>query len=106
MDLLPLLQQGKQRNASDLHLSAGIAPMLRINGDLTPMEGATRIGPDAVKEALTPYLSPNQRQFFDERKDIDFSFGIDTLDQRFRVNLFRQQHGTSAVLRYIPNNIP
>jgi twitching motility protein PilT len=106
MDLITLLQQGKQKKASDLHLSAGIAPMLRINGDLTPIDNAATIGPQDVKEALTPYLSAEQLNQFENRSDVDFSFGIDTLDQRFRVNLFRQLHGTSAVLRYIPNTIP
>lgn len=107
MNLLPLLAKGLTNKASDLHLSAGLVPQFRIDGDLTPAEGEAVLGPEDVKAALLPYLSNHQLEQFDKAgDDLDFSFGIAEIGQRFRVNLFRQIRGVSAVLRYIPNSIP
>lgn len=106
MNLIDLLSRGKVARASDLHLSAGMPPMLRIDGDLYPIDGANVLGAEEVKEALSTYLSVYQQKQCANGADVDFSFSIEHMDQRFRVNLFHQIHGASAVLRYIPTTIP
>lgn len=106
MELTDILAVGLEKKASDLHLSAGLVPMLRIDGDMVPINDMPILAPDEARTLLDPYLSDSQRKSFDELNDLDFSFGIDKIKRRFRVNLFHQLRGTSAVLRYIPDVIP
>ncbi len=106
MNLTELLQKGSEHNASDLHLSAGLPPMFRIDGDLTRLEGMPNFESGQIRELLWPILNDEQRQKHEQAIDLDFSFGIDELGRRFRVNMFNQVRGAGAVLRYIPHKIP
>lgn len=106
MEFIDLLREGLGKNASDLHLSAGLKPTIRIDGEMTPIEAAQVLGPDDVAALLGPYLSEQQKEQFSKNIDLDFSFGVDELKRRFRVNMFHQLRGCSAALRYIPDVVP
>jgi twitching motility protein PilT len=103
MDIAELLAFAVKNKASDLHLSAGLPPMIRVHGDvrrinLPPMEH------QAVHAMLYDIMNDAQRKHFEERLECDFSFAIPGL-ARFRVNAFNQQRGIGAVMRTIPSKI-
>jgi twitching motility protein PilU len=90
--------------ASDLHLSAGHKPRWRINGDMNEVADAPVLGPSQVFELLKPVMAERHRAEFTEDSDSDFAYAVHGL-ARFRVNLFRDHHGTGAVFRQIPSAI-
>jgi len=103
MDIIELLAFSAKNNASDLHLSAGEPPMMRIDGDMR------RINLPALehKEVLTmmyDIMNDKQRKGFEEFFEVDFSFEVPEL-ARFRVNAFNQNRGAAAVFRTIPSEI-
>ena len=103
MDITQLLAFSVKNKASDLHLSAGLPPMIRVNGDVR------RINVDAldhkqVHEMMYDIMNDAQRKHFEETLECDFSFGIQGL-ARFRVNAFNQNRGAGAVFRTIPSKI-
>lgn len=103
MDIAELLAFAVKNKASDLHLSAGLPPMIRVHGDvrrinLPPMEHS------AVHTMLYDIMNDSQRKHFEEHLECDFSFAIPGL-ARFRVNAFNQQRGAGAVMRTIPSKI-
>lgn len=103
MEIAELLTFAVKNNASDLHLSSGLPPMIRVDGDLRkinlpPFEDQT------VVSLLHSIMNDNQRKVFEEYFDLDFSFNIDKL-ARFRVNVFKHDRGTGGVFRTIPNTI-
>jgi len=100
-----LLRQALSLGASDLHLSAGEPPCLRVHGDLVRSEGQPALGPEAVRELVYSIMSPEQRQHFEAEHDIDFATELDG-SGRFRVNVFVQRRGPGAVLRSIPTEVP
>ena len=103
MDITELLAFGVKNKASDLHLSAGLPPMIRVHGDvrrinLPPMEHKD------VHGMVYDIMSDTQRKIFEETLECDFSFEIPNL-ARFRVNAFNQNRGAGAVFRTIPSKI-
>ena len=103
MDITDLLILTKERGASDLHLSAGMPPTLRINGKLTRLND-TALSRDDLHGLLYNVLTDEQKARFEERRDIDFA--LERVDiGRFRVNAFTQRHGEAMVLRLIPSKI-
>ena len=100
-----LLRAATGLGASDLHLSAGEAPCLRVNGDLMRMEGQPVLAPEGVVELVYSIMSPEQRARFEQEHDIDFACELEG-SGRFRVNVFVQRRGPGAVLRTIPIQIP
>ena len=103
MDISELLAFVVKNNASDLHLSAGLPPMIRVHGDvrrinLPPMEHKD------VHAMIYDIMNDGQRKFYEENLEIDFSFAIPNLS-RFRVNAFVQNRGAGAVLRTIPSKV-
>jgi twitching motility protein PilT len=103
MDIAELLAFAVKNKASDLHLSAGLPPMIRVHGDvrrinLPPMEHKD------VHGMIYDIMSDGQRKDYEENLECDFSFAIPGL-ARFRVNAFNQQRGAGAVLRTIPSKI-
>ncbi|HRH04954.1 MAG: type IV pilus twitching motility protein PilT [Polaromonas sp.] len=103
MDITQLLAFSVKNNASDLHLSAGMPPMIRVHGDVR------RINVDAldhkqVYAMVYDIMNDSQRKRYEEFLEIDFSFEIDGL-ARFRVNAFNQNRGAGAVFRTIPSKI-
>lgn len=103
MDLAQLLAFSVRKQASDLHLSAGLPPLLRVHGDIR------RINTDPLDHArvlamVKGIMSPEQQAYFDTHWDLDFAYEIEGL-ARFRVNAFVHQRGAGAVLRTIPSTI-
>lgn len=89
-----------QRGASDLHLSVGSPPKIRIDGKLHPTEHEVLV-PEVTKKIVYSVLSPEQVVRFEKDMEIDFSFGVTNLG-RFRTNAFVQRGTVAAVLRMIP----
>lgn len=104
MNLSNLLLQCITRDASDLHLSSGTPPMLRVNGDLIPMNEAVCVRDD-LHAALMTHMSSHQQAQFTQSHECDFSLELSEV-ARFRVNVFMQARGLSAVFRVIPQSIP
>ena len=103
MDISELLAFTVKNKASDLHLSASLPPMIRVNGDvrrinLPPLEHKD------VHAMVYDIMNDGQRKFYEEHLECDFSFAIPNL-ARFRVNAFVQQRGAGAVFRIIPSTV-
>jgi twitching motility protein PilT len=103
MDISELLAFSVKNKASDLHLSAGLPPMIRVHGDvrrinLPPLEHKD------VHSMIYDIMNDGQRKAYEENLEIDFSFSIPGL-ARFRVNAYNQDRGAAAVMRTIPSTI-
>ena len=103
MDITELLAFSVKHNASDLHLSAGLPPMIRVDGDvrrinLPPLEHRQ------VHSLVYDIMNDHQRKVYEEDLEVDFSFEIPNL-ARFRVNAFNQSRGIGAVFRTIPSKV-
>jgi twitching motility protein PilT len=103
MDISELLAFSVKNKASDLHLSAGLPPMIRVHGDvrrinLPPLEHKD------VHGMIYDIMNDGQRKQYEEMLECDFSFAIPGL-ARFRVNAYNQERGASAVMRTIPSKI-
>ena len=103
VELEDLLEFTVENNASDLHLSSGLPPMIRIDGDIRRLSAAA-LSSSQILKMIYGIMNDRQRRIFDEDSDMDFSYGIEGL-ARFRVNAFQQLRGTSAAFRTIPNKI-
>ena len=95
--LLKLLELG----GSDLHLSVDAPPMVRIDGDLEPLDHTDSLTGRQVQEAVYSILTDRQKQAFEEEKELDFAYEL-TGAARFRVNVLQQQGSVGAVFRTIP----
>jgi len=104
MDIADLLIQTKERDGSDLHLSAGSRPLMRLHGELTPLE-EEELSKDTVHRMIYEVLNDDQRRLFEENRDLDFAIELGEV-ARFRVNVFNQRNGQGAVFRVIPTRIP
>lgn len=102
MDLFSLLEYAVKNKASDLHISAGMPPMIRINGDIKKFD-VPELGNDDVKNMLFSVLPDKLKKVYEETLECDFSF--ERPNSRFRVNAFNQQRGVAAVFRLIPSKI-
>ncbi len=103
-DIRDLLAQVKEQKGSDLHINIGLPPMIRIHGDLTRMN-LPPISEEKSAQLLLPILNEEQTARFRERWEFDFSYEVKHVG-RFRVNIFKQRAGISAVFRLIPTQIP
>ncbi len=99
-----LVSEATQKGASDLHLSAGGPPRLRVDGDLVATDHPT-LDAAGVWEIIGSILTDAQRQQFEAEHELDFSWAAPEIG-RFRVNVFMQGRGPGAVLRTIPTKIP
>ena len=99
-DLLGFMVKNK---ASDLHLSAGVPPMIRVNGDIRRIN-LPAMTHDEVHDMIYDIMADGQRKQLEEHFECDFSFEIPNLS-RFRVNAFKQNRGAGAVFRAIPSKI-
>jgi len=104
MDISELLIFATKNKASDLHLSAGEPPMLRIHGELRKLESEP-LSKDLVHKMIYDVLNDRQRKVYEERKELDFSISLGEEYGRFRVNCFYQLRGEAAVFRAIPSQI-
>ncbi len=104
MTTLPeMLQKTIQAGASDLHLTNGSTPQIRVDGQLRPIE-AGPLTPADTKRLAYSVMTDGQKHIFEEKWEIDFSFGIKDLC-RFRANVFTQRGAVGAVFRLIPFEI-
>src|ERR1700675_4079031 len=103
MDLTELLAFVVKNKASDLHLSSGLPPMIRVHGDVRRINLPSMEHKD-VHGMIYDIMNDGQRKAYEERLEVDFSFAIPGL-ARFRVNAFNQDRGAAAVLRTIPSKI-
>ena len=103
MDITELLAFGVKNKASDLHLSAGLPPMIRVHGDIRKINLPAMLHTE-VHAMIYDIMNDEQRKTYEENKEIDFSFEIPGL-ARFRVNAFIHQRGAGAVMRTIPSKI-
>ncbi|WP_353231981.1 type IV pilus twitching motility protein PilT [Pseudomonas helleri] len=104
MDIADLLAFSVKHGASDLHLSAGVAPMLRVDGDIQRSDLPV-LTPAAVRELIHSVMNSAQRSAFESAHEADFSYAVPGLG-RFRVNAFEQQRGAGAVFRSITSQVP
>ncbi|MCH6560024.1 Flp pilus assembly complex ATPase component TadA, partial [candidate division KSB1 bacterium] len=102
-DLDKLLNFAVQKDASDIHLSAGNPPILRIHGTLRRLEN-TEITSSGLRSVIAEILSEKQRQTLEENLELDFAYAIPNV-ARFRTNLFFQLRGEAAAFRTIPDRI-
>ncbi len=103
-NLAGLLELAVSRNASDLHLSAGVAPMIRVDGEIERID-KVKLSHDDVHSMVDDIMDDKQREDFESVLQTDFSFEVPDL-ARFRVNAFRQNRGSAAVFRTIPAEVP
>ena len=103
MDITELLGFTVKNNSSDLHLSAGQPPMIRVDGDLRKIN-VPALEHKEVLKIIYDIMNDKQRKEYEEHLELDFSFEIANLS-RFRVNAFNQARGAGAVFRTIPSKI-
>lgn len=103
MDISELLAFSVKNNASDLHLSSGLPPMIRVHGDVRRINLPPLDHKD-VHGMIYDIMNDGQRKAYEDKLEVDFSFAIPGL-ARFRVNAFNQDRGAAAVLRTIPSKI-
>ncbi len=103
MDISQLLAFSVKNGASDLHLSAGVPPMIRVDGDVRRIN-VPAMEHRQIHEMVYDIMNDKQRKDYEEYFETDFSFEIPGL-ARFRVNAFNQNRGAGAVFRTIPSKI-
>ncbi len=107
--LTELLDIAIQSGASDLHLSADLAPHVRINGELRPIRGVGPLDHQAIDHLLLEQLTPSQRQTLTDCGDLDLAMewrGSQGRNQRFRVSIFRQSGSFAGAFRVVSKGIP
>ncbi|MBP7546578.1 MAG: type IV pilus twitching motility protein PilT [Corallincola sp.] len=103
MDVTELLAFAVKHKASDLHLSAGIPPMIRVDGDVRRIN-LPALDHKEVHALIYDIMNDKQRREYEEHLEVDFSFEVPQL-ARFRVNAFNQNRGAGAVFRTIPSKV-
>ncbi|HTC70253.1 MAG TPA: ATPase, T2SS/T4P/T4SS family, partial [Acidothermaceae bacterium] len=104
LDLTALLASVVSMGASDLHLTAGARPMIRLNGSLQPLEETPELSPPVIQTMLYAILTQRQREKFEAELELDFAYAVPG-QARFRVNLYRQRDAVGAAFRLIPFDI-
>ncbi|WP_286717991.1 type IV pilus twitching motility protein PilT, partial [Thalassolituus sp. UBA2009] len=103
MDITELLAFSAKQGASDLHLSAGLPPMIRVDGDVRRIN-LPALGHKEVHSLVYDIMNDKQRKDFEEFLETDFSFEVPGV-ARFRVNAFNHNRGAGAVFRTIPSKV-
>jgi len=103
MDITELLAFSVQHKASDLHLSSGVSPMIRVDGDVRRINIPALEDKD-VNSLVYDIMNDNQRKDYEQNLEVDFSFEVPNL-ARFRVNAFNSNRGPAAVFRTIPSEV-
>ncbi|OGV71352.1 MAG: twitching motility protein PilT [Methylophilales bacterium RIFCSPHIGHO2_02_FULL_57_10] len=103
MDISDLLAFSVKNKASDLHLSAGMPPLIRVHGDVRKINVPV-MDHSQVHDMVYDIMNDGQRKYYEENLECDFSFEIPNL-ARFRVNAFNQNRGAGAVFRTIPSKV-
>jgi twitching motility protein PilT len=105
MEIAQLLELSVTEKASDLHLSPGQPPIMRINGDLEPAKDMPVLSAAEVKTLIYGSLTELEQKQFEQDREIDYAVSVPNV-ARFRVNAFHQAHGVAAVFRVIPSEVP
>src|SRR5205809_5437987 len=100
-DLLTIMIE---RGASDLHITTGTPPQIRLHGKLTPLTQFEQLMPQDTQRLAYSVLNEGQKQKFEEDNELDLSFGIQGL-ARFRCNIYRQRGAVACAIRVIPTKI-
>ena len=100
LNLRDLLQEMIDKNASDLHITAGVPPMLRVDGVIHATSHPV-VTPEFSKQIAYSVLTDEQQKRFENDRELDFSFGVQGLS-RFRANVYQQRGVTSVAIRQIP----
>ncbi|HEZ5628051.1 TPA: type IV pilus twitching motility protein PilT [Neisseria meningitidis] len=103
MQITDLLAFGAQNKASDLHLSSGISPMIRVHGDMRRIN-LPEMSAEEVGNMVTSVMNDHQRKIYQQNLEVDFSFELPNV-ARFRVNAFNIGRGPAAVFRTIPSTV-
>jgi len=103
MEITELLAFSVKHNASDLHLSSGVPPLIRVDGEVRKLN-VPELKHQDVHRLVYDIMNDKQRKDYEEYLEIDFSFEVPNL-ARFRVNAFNQARGAAAVFRTIPSDI-
>ncbi|HGH6948521.1 TPA: type IV pilus twitching motility protein PilT [Neisseria meningitidis] len=103
MQITDLLAFGAKNKASDLHLSSGISPMIRVHGDMRRIN-LPEISAEEVGNMVTSVMNDHQRKIYQQNLEVDFSFELPNV-ARFRVNAFNIGRGPAAVFRTIPSTV-
>ncbi|HFC6743087.1 TPA: type IV pilus twitching motility protein PilT [Neisseria meningitidis] len=103
MQITDLLAFGAKNKASDLHLSSGISPMIRVHGDMRRIN-LPEMSAEEVGNMVTSVMNDHQRQIYQQNLEVDFSFELPNV-ARFRVNAFNIGRGPAAVFRTIPSTV-
>lgn len=103
MDIIQLLEFSMKKGASDLHLSSGSPPMMRVHGEMKKIN-IPNFTKDDIHYMIYDIMNDEHKKRFEENKEIDFSCQLGGIG-RFRVNIFFQQNGEAAVFRTIPTKI-
>lgn len=104
IDLSSILNIAVKGRASDVHLKAGVPPILRVNGVLVPIKNHERLAPDEVAKTALRIMNDAQKEIFKNNHQVDMAYSIPGLG-RFRVNVFQQRGATGVVFRVIPMKI-
>jgi twitching motility protein PilT len=104
LDFSAVLSKMVEARASDLHLSPGFPPAVRVRGRITPLDDHPPLGPQETREIVYSILNDAQRKKFENNQQLDFAYAIPGV-ARFRVNCFFQRGAISAAFRLIPSEI-
>jgi twitching motility protein PilT len=103
-NLHDLLKYMIEKGASDLHLTTGLAPSIRVDGKVKPIPGLELMSATMTKDLCYSILTDAQKHKFEENSELDLSFGVKNLS-RFRANMFVQRGAVAAAIRTIPFKI-
>ena len=104
LDLVGLLQYSMEKKVSDVHITVGRPPMLRIRGDLVP-QGDEKLMPEDTKEICYSLMNEEQKHIFEQNGEVDFAWSLPQIN-RYRVNVYKQRGSCAAALRIILNEVP
>ncbi len=104
IDLDAILRELVAGGGSDLHLTVGVPPMIRLHGELTPLADQPKLTPRELRTVLYGILNQKQREVFENHLELDLSYQLPGT-ARFRVNIFQQRDSIGAVMRVIPSTI-
>ncbi len=104
LSLSELLHKLSELGGSDLHITTGTAPLVRVHGTIRPLDGYRPLTSSETKQLAYSVLTDAQKHRFEENLELDFSFGVKGLS-RFRANIFNQRGAVGAVFRAIPYEI-
>lgn len=101
MELAELLSLTVKQRASDIFLSSGLPPLMRVDGDIVQVEGINPLPTEEIEKMVKAIMTQEQKEMFAKDAQVDFAHGFENI-ARFRLNVFRQHRGIGAVLRTLP----